>query len=109
MGEDWLAVVNDSFDRRVTTNEMREGCPHPTAKKKGDPMELKNWRPVALMCTDYKIVTKVLSTRLREVMGQIIRTSPAVFPAGQIGDNIYPDSGFFWTSLGLLVWMLVSF
>lgn len=35
-------------------------------------MEIKNWRPVALLCADYKILSKTLANRLKEVMGLII-------------------------------------
>ena len=37
---------------------------------KGDDEEdIRNWRPVALLCTDYKIIAKALSNRLKQVLG----------------------------------------
>ena len=55
-------------------------------------MEVKNWRPVALMYTDYKILSKALSNRLREVMWQIIHTDQSFcVPGRQIEDNISRD------------------
>uniref|UniRef100_A0A8C8RMA8 Reverse transcriptase n=1 Tax=Pelusios castaneus TaxID=367368 RepID=A0A8C8RMA8_9SAUR len=32
--------------------------------KKGDLRDLRNWRPVSLLCTDYKIAAKAISLRL---------------------------------------------
>ena len=40
--------------------------------KKDDPEQLKNWRPISLPNTDYKILSKVLSNRLGTVMPEII-------------------------------------
>ena len=36
--------------------------------KKGDHRELKNWRPVSLLNTDYKILSKILTARLSKIM-----------------------------------------
>uniref|UniRef100_A0A4W6F6F5 Reverse transcriptase domain-containing protein n=1 Tax=Lates calcarifer TaxID=8187 RepID=A0A4W6F6F5_LATCA len=40
--------------------------------KKGDLALLKNWRPVALLCSDYKVLSRALSNRLKEVLGNVI-------------------------------------
>ena len=33
---------------------------------------LKYWRPIFLLCTDYKILTKILASRLKQVLPDII-------------------------------------
>ena len=34
--------------------------------------DLKNWRPMSLLCLDYKILTKMLANRLRKILPDII-------------------------------------
>lgn len=46
-------------------------------KKKGDKMELKNYRPITMLNTDLKILAKVLANRLKNVMPKIIETNQA--------------------------------
>lgn len=40
--------------------------------KKGNLNDIKNWRPVSLLCSDYKLLSKVLATRLGKVLAEII-------------------------------------
>ncbi|KAJ3582861.1 hypothetical protein NHX12_000164, partial [Muraenolepis orangiensis] len=65
MGEDLLMVLRDS----LTGGQLPLSCRRAVLTllpKKGDLMEIKNWRPVSLLCTEYKLLSKVLATRLRE-------------------------------------------
>ena len=56
--------------------------------KKGDRTKLKNWRPIPLLNTDYKILTKALSKRLTTVLPFIIHTDQtACIPGRTINDN----------------------
>jgi hypothetical protein len=40
--------------------------------KKGDLTLLKNWRPVAILCSEYKILSKCLANRLNLVLQEIV-------------------------------------
>ncbi|KAI4891758.1 hypothetical protein NFI96_005206 [Prochilodus magdalenae] len=58
--------------------------------KKGDLCDLKNWRPLALLCTDYKIFSKALANRLKGVLGSIVHRDQAYCVTGRsITDNLF--------------------
>ena len=40
--------------------------------KKGDHRSLKNWRPISLLNTDYKILSKILTNRISNVLDKIV-------------------------------------
>ena len=51
---------------------------------------VKNWRPISLLCSDYKILTKALSIRLRSIISTIIHEDQTCsIPNRQIFDNIH--------------------
>ncbi len=57
--------------------------------KKGDLQFIKNWRPVSLLCTDYKLLSKVLASRLSKVMEQVVHPDQTYcIPGRLISDNI---------------------
>ena len=56
--------------------------------KKGDRTLLKNWRPITLLTTDYKILTKALANRLQQVLPLIVHTDQTASIKGRtINDN----------------------
>ncbi|KAK3529191.1 hypothetical protein QTP70_019442, partial [Hemibagrus guttatus] len=66
IGQDVLDVLRDSIQR----GELPLSCRRAVLTllpKKGDLTHLKNWRPVSLLCTDYKLLSKALASRLTKV------------------------------------------
>ena len=58
-------------------------------KKDKDLKFLKNWRPVSLLNTDYKILTKALAEKLQKVIGDIIDRDQIGYIKGRfIGESI---------------------
>ena len=51
--------------------------------KKKDPMWLKNWRPLTMLNTDYKILAKALANRLKIVLPRIISHDQTGFMKGR--------------------------
>ncbi|KAI4884328.1 hypothetical protein NFI96_003224 [Prochilodus magdalenae] len=88
VGEDLLAMLNDS----LVGGHLPLSCRRAVLTllpKKGDLSEAKNWRPVSLLCADYKVLSKVLANRLKEVMGQVTHADQAYcVPGRSILDNI---------------------
>ena len=58
--------------------------------QKGEHKDLRNWRPITLLNTDYKIIAKVMANRLGKVLNSIIdpaQTSCSI-PGRCILDNV---------------------
>ena len=58
-------------------------------KKRGDIKNLKNWRPMSLLNFDYKIISKVLTSRLAKVLEFIVNPDQTCsVPGGSIFSNV---------------------
>ncbi len=89
LGGDLLSVLNDSPAGGLLPLSCRRAV-ITLLPKKGDLKEIKNWRPVSLLCSDLKLFSKALAIRLREVVGQVIhRDQTYCVPNRSIFDNVY--------------------
>ena len=52
-------------------------------KKDKDPLFLKNWRPLTMLNTDYKILVRVLAMRMQSVFGDVIAETQTGFMTGR--------------------------
>jgi hypothetical protein len=69
--------------------EQKRGIINLIPKKNKDIRQLKNWRPISLLNTDYKILTKSLATRLKKVLPDVINEDQVAYLKERfIGQNI---------------------
>ena len=73
LGDKLTCVCNHAFHTGHLSITQRRGI-ITLIFKKGDCSLLKNWRPITLLTTDYKIFTKALANRLQRVLPSIILT-----------------------------------
>ena len=86
-------VVFESLQFAEQKKEMsidqKRGVINLIPKQDKDIRHLKNWRPISLLNTDYKILTKALATRLKKVLPSVIHPDQVAYLKGRyIGQNI---------------------
>lgn len=88
LGSDLLKVFNESLAQGSPPLSCRTAV-ITLLPKKGDLIEIKIWLPVSLLCTEYKIFSKVPANHLREVMDHIIHQDLSYcVPGRTIPDNV---------------------
>ena len=85
--------VLESFNYANQTGKLsidqRRGIINLIPKKNKDPRFLKNWRPISLLNTDYKIITKTLANRIKQVLPTVINPDQVAYLKQRfIGQNI---------------------
>ena len=71
LGTDLVAVLNSCFHSGFLSPSQRSGA-ITLLFKKDDHLDTKNWRPISLLCVDYKILAKVLANRLLRVIHKVV-------------------------------------
>ena len=72
IGEDFLNVVQFSLNVAKHLPYSQTTSIITLIYKKNDKMKLTNWRPISLLCCDYKIISKTLANRLKKVLDTIL-------------------------------------
>ena len=67
----WACIGQDLYEvvmKCAAKGELPQSCRRAVLTllpKKGELSMIKNWRPVALLCTDFKIISKALANRFK--------------------------------------------
>ncbi|KAJ3595924.1 hypothetical protein NHX12_002336 [Muraenolepis orangiensis] len=92
----WDVLSNDLldvFNESLASGSMPVSCRRAVITllpKKGNLQDIKNWRPVSLLCVDYKLLSKALATRLGRAVEQIIhRDQTYCVPGRSMVDNVH--------------------
>ena len=68
-----LSVLNDCFRAGSLSASQREALLR-LIYKKDDKRLAKNWRPISLLNCDYKLASKIITDRLKQVMPSIVHS-----------------------------------
>ena len=87
LGDLLVIVLNENFRLGVLTDSQREGLLR-LLYKKDDKRLAKNWRPISLLNTDYKLDYKVITERLKPVMQSLVHRDQT---CGVVGRTIFSN------------------
>ena len=84
-----LASINYALNHGELSINQKRGIITLIPKKDKDRSVLKNWRPLTLLTTDYKLVAKTLALRVSKVIPNLINSDQTAYVKGRyIGENI---------------------
>lgn len=79
---DFFTLLQEIFDKNVLSKSQHKGV-LTLLHKGGERENIKNWRPLTLLNTDYKIIAKLLAMRLKKVLPKIIHSDQKGFVKGR--------------------------
>lgn len=87
------------FQNGQLSESMKKGMIKIIYKRKGNKDDLRNYRPLSMLNTDYKILAKIFANRLKRVIPHIVTTNQAYGILGRdIADTV--------TSIRDLIWYI---
>jgi hypothetical protein len=85
---DFASVLSHSFQSGTLPDTMKLSV-ITLIFKKYSRSDLKNYRPISLLCTDYKIIAKCLAERIKSILPSLIGTDQTKFMKDRyVGENI---------------------
>lgn len=72
LGETLVETLNESYEREKLTTSQKQGVITLLEKEGKDAKYVQNYRPITLLNVDYKILSKVLAKRIKEVLSGIV-------------------------------------
>ena len=78
----------EAFENGFLCENQRQGVICLIPKKGTDLTDIKSWRPLSLLNSDYKILAKVIANRLKDILPEIINTDQIGYMANRFcGEN----------------------
>ena len=71
IADDFVEIAKYIIVNKILSKTQRKGIITITPKD-GDKKLLKNWRPISLLCVDYKIISKILARRMQFCLENVI-------------------------------------
>ena len=79
----------DAFETGELSDSQKQGVITLVPKQGKNLTDLKSWRPISVLNTDYKILAKVLATRLKMALPEIINSDQIGYMQGRFcGENV---------------------
>ena len=90
-GEELTSLANENlFEKSNELTWSQRTALISLLPKEGDLTLLQNWRPISLLCADYKIITKAFPLRLAKILNKILEPSQTCsVPERNIYSNIF--------------------
>ena len=89
IADDLAEVFNDMIGSGRMTVSQRTSLVSLIPKDGGDKTRIRDWRPISLLCSDYKILARVLVNRLRHLLAEILsQEQTGGLPGRQMAHNL---------------------
>ena len=87
--EPFINCVNESFKKEEMSNSQRQAVITLIEKKGKDRTCIEKWRPISLVNVDAKIISKVIATRIKNILPHIIHCNQSGYVKDRyIGETI---------------------
>ena len=109
LGKYIVEAFNESYDMGMLSSSQRQGIITLIEKDGKDPLYMKNYRPITLLNVDYKILSKVLAKRVKEVLVDIIHYDQVGYVQNRkIGEAVRLIDDILYKSLFQSIGILVA-